>query len=84
MLNQSSERTFFLSQSAQYLYYLTKLDGKTRTKKLNVTKFHYENKAYAALWFQQVRDIIIQFPEHEDFKEGLKQLTDLYRNMTNY
>ncbi|WKD24485.1 hypothetical protein NDQ71_05255 [Pseudoalteromonas sp. KG3] len=40
----------FVSEQQEYIYYLTKLEGKQRNKALGITDQHYEDKALANKW----------------------------------
>lgn len=40
----------FLSDQQEYIYYLTKLEGKQRNKALGITDEHYEDKKLAKEW----------------------------------
>lgn len=40
----------FLSDQQEYIYYLTKLEGKQRNKALGITDEHYEDKKLASDW----------------------------------
>ncbi len=40
----------FISEQQEYIYYLTKLEGKQRNKALGITDEHYEDKKLANKW----------------------------------
>lgn len=40
----------FISEQEEYIFYLTKLEGKQRNKALGITDEHYENKKLAEKW----------------------------------
>lgn len=40
----------FVSEQQEFIYYLTKLEGKQRNKALGITDEHYENKKLANKW----------------------------------
>ena len=45
---------FFKSKQDEYIFYLTKLDGKQRNQLLGLTDEHYENKELAKKWYKEI------------------------------
>ena len=44
----------FISQQQEYIFYLTKLEGKQRNKALGITEEHYEDKKLAKKWKKSI------------------------------
>lgn len=49
---------FFKSKQAEYLFYLTKLEGKQRNNLLGLTDEHYENKEVAKKWYKEIANYV--------------------------
>jgi hypothetical protein len=75
---------FFLSKEAEYIFYLTQLEGEARRKKLNANRKLYRDKIAAKKWRDQIYKFI-----HEDrcchalSKEACQQLDEMYEGMIN-
>lgn len=48
----------FTSKTSEYIFYLTKLDGKQRNDLLGITDSHYINKTLAKQWYDSILDYI--------------------------
>ena len=44
----------FISEQQEYIFYLTKLEGKQRNKALGITDEHYEDKKLAKKWMRSI------------------------------
>jgi len=49
---------FFVSKNLEYIFYLTKTDGKNRTKLLNIKDEYYENKNLAKKWYREIAKFV--------------------------
>lgn len=72
----SYKSDMFVSEKAEYICYLTVLDGKCRMKALNPPSAVYEDKAAAKQW----RDDIAEKIENDPV--GMERLDHLYGIMT--
>jgi len=48
----------FVSEQAEYIYYLTKLEGKQRNDALGITDDHYTDKEVAKKWFRKLSKLV--------------------------
>jgi hypothetical protein len=47
----------FVSEQEEYIYYLTKLEGKQRNKALGITDNHYEDTTIAKKWYKEISQL---------------------------
>ena len=73
----------FISKQAEYIYYLTELDGKTRNNKLGLTDIHYESKKEAKKWYKNIARLV--HPDKLKLKNDIpfKVLRKIYEIITN-
>ena len=67
---------FFKSKQDEYLFYLTKLDGKQRNQLLGLTDEHYENKKLAEEWYKGISHYV--HPDKNGDENALNTLKKLY------
>ncbi|AMM81533.1 hypothetical protein KNO35_02565 [Pasteurella multocida] len=73
--------SYFISEQAKYIYILTRLEGKSKTKELNISDSMYRNKNMAKEW----RNNIVKYvhPDKGGSDEAFQELEKLYRTMIN-
>lgn len=72
----------FTSKASEYIFYLLKLDGEERLKKLRANKTHYNNKEKARKWKNDIAKIIHYDKCHHPMSnEATSTLMDIYRGM---
>ena len=67
---------FFKSKQAEYLFYLTKLEGKQRNNLLGLTDEHYENKEVAKKWYKEIANYV--HPDKTGNKIAFLELKKIY------
>ncbi len=67
---------FFKSKQDEYLFYLTKLDGKQRNQLLGLTDEHYENKKLAKEWYKGISHYV--HPDKNGDENAFNTLKKLY------
>jgi hypothetical protein len=73
----------FVSKEAEYIYYLTELDGKNRTKKLGITDKHYVDKDTAKKWYREIAKLVHPDKNNSNDNKAFEVLTELYKVMTD-
>lgn len=73
-LFKKHNNNFFTSKQAEYIFYLTKLEGKQRNKLLGLKDEHYEDKEVAKKWYREIaklvhpdKDVENKYEENEAF-----------------
>jgi len=72
-----NDSEFFKSKQAEYLFYLTKLEGKQRNDLLGLTDEHYENKELAKKWYRKIAHDI--HPDKGGNNEAFNTLNKIYQ-----
>ena len=67
---------FFKSKQDEYIFYLTKLDGKQRNQLLGLTDEHYENKELAKKWYKEISNYV--HPDKNGDENAFHILKNLY------
>lgn len=67
---------FFKSKQDEYLFYLTKLEGKQRNKLLGLTDEHYENKKLAKKWYKGISNYV--HPDKNGDENAFHTLKNIY------
>lgn len=68
---------FFKSKQDEYLFYLTKLEGKQRNKLLGLTDEHYENKKLAKKWYREISNYV--HPDKNGNENAFQTLSNIYK-----
>lgn len=68
---------FFKSKQDEYLFYLTKLEGKQRNQLLGLTDEHYENKKLAKKWYKEISTYV--HPDKNGDKNAFSTLNNIYK-----
>lgn len=78
------DNNYFISNAAEYIFYLLELDGEIRTRKLGITKTHYSNKKKAKAWRDKISKAI--HPDkcrHEKAADAMSKLNSMYKSMVS-
>ncbi len=79
---KKNSESYFTSQSNEYIFYLTELDGQIRMKKLGVTQKLFTNEKSAKNWrdkiSKQIHPDICHHPKSED---AMSRLNQMYASM---
>jgi hypothetical protein len=67
---------FFKSKKDEYIFYLTKLEGKQRNKLLGLNHKHYEDKKVAKSWYHSIANHI--HPDKGGNNEAFNTLHKIY------
>ena len=67
----------FVSEQQEYIFYLTELDGKCRTKHLGLTEVHYYKKKLAKQWYDNIVNKLTN--GDNDPTKALAELNEIYR-----
>jgi len=67
---------FFKSKQDEYLFYLTKLEGKQRNQLLGLTDEHYENKELAKKWYREISNYV--HPDKNGDENAFHTLSNIY------
>lgn len=67
----------FVSETAEYVYYLTKLDGKQRNDALGITDEIYDDKALAKKWYKKIAQKVHQDKGGSD--HAFRVLSEIYK-----
>ncbi|MEW4275369.1 hypothetical protein [Priestia megaterium] len=79
---QEKKNLFFHDKAAEYIFYLTKLDGESRQKMLDITKFHYNDRGYAQKWYRNIAKVIDpDVCKHPYSKKASIELNKMYERM---
>ena len=70
----------FVSSQAEYVFYLTELDGSVRNQRLGITDAHYHDQKLAKQWFRSMRNLVHSDKGGDD--RAFRKLKDLYEVMT--
>lgn len=76
LFKKYDESNFFKSKQAEYLFYLTKLEGKQRNNLLGLTDEHYENKQLANQWYREIAKYI--HPDKNGDTQAFLELKKIY------
>ncbi len=68
---------FFKSKQDEYLFYLTKLEGKQRNQLLGLTDEHYENKKLAKKWYKEISTYV--HPDKNGDENAFSTLSNIYK-----
>jgi len=68
---------FFKSKSSEYIFYLTRLEGKQRNDLLGITDECYENETEALAWYANVFQYV---KNNEEAKEELSLILECIIN----
>lgn len=71
----------FISKQAEYIYYLTELEGKQRNKAIGITDDLYEDITHAKKWFQQLSQLV--HPDKGGNTNAFSELKNLYDVMVD-
>lgn len=71
----------FISEQHEYIYYLTKLEGKQRNKALGITDEHYEDKNLANRWKKSLAQKVAGDKGGSD--EALRILLEIYEALVD-
>jgi DnaJ-class molecular chaperone len=72
----------FVSETAEYVFYLTKLDGKQRNDALGITDEVYEDKVQARIWYEKIAEKV--HPDKGGSEHAFKVLNEIYDVLTNW
>ncbi len=67
---------FFKSKQDEYLFYLTKLEGKQRNQLLGLTDEHYVDKELAKKWYREISNYV--HPDKNGDGNAFHTLRNLY------
>jgi len=70
---------FFKSKEKEFLFYLTKLDGKQRNILLGITEEHYNDKNLAKQWYRDIAKLV--HPDKDGTNKAFSVLNELYKIM---
>jgi len=70
---------YFKSKEKEFLFYLTKLEGKQRNKLLGITDEHYADKKLAKEWYKNLSKLV--HPDMGGTDEAFNTLQKLYNIM---
>lgn len=73
----------FVSKKAEYIFYLTKLEGKQRNKLLGISDEMYENKELAKSWYKNIAKSVHPDSNNGDESKAFLVLKELYDNMVD-
>lgn len=74
---------YFKSEADRIIFCLLELDGETRQKKLNITKFLFFQKEAATIWRDNLIKVIDPtFCDHPKASCALEELNSIYYQMT--
>lgn len=76
-------RGCFVSKKAEYIFYLTKLEGKQRNKLLGITDEMYENKEIAKSWYKNIAKLVHPDSNSGDENKAFLVLKELYDNIVD-
>ena len=82
--NIDFSNNIFCSKEKEYLFYLTKLEGKQRNKLLGIADIHYENKNVAKDWYREIAKYV--HPDknkNSDANIAFTILSEIYNTMTD-
>ncbi len=71
---------FFKSKQQEYIFYLTKLEGKKRKDLLNITEQFFEDKKLAKKWYKDISKLV--HPDKNGDSDAFNNLTELYSDIT--
>lgn len=71
----------FVSKQAEFIYYLTQLEGKQRNKALGITDEHYENTTIAKKWYKEISQLV--HPDKGGDATAFNVLRKLYEVMVD-
>ncbi len=71
----------FISRQAEFIYYLTKLEGKQRNKAIGITDAHYEDTKIAKKWYKEVSQLV--HPDKGGDASAFSVLGKLYEVMVD-
>lgn len=71
----------FISEQQEYIYYLTRLEGKQRNKALGITDKHYEDKSLANRWKKSLAQKVAGDKGGSD--EALRVLLGIYEALVD-
>lgn len=69
----------FISKQAEFIYYLTELEGKQRNRAIGITDDHYEDKNIAKKWYKEVSQLV--HPDKGGDAAAFSMLRKLYEVM---
>lgn len=69
----------FISEQAKYIYILTRLEGKSRTKELNISDNMYRDKNMAKEWRKNIAKYV--HPDKGGSPEAFQKLEELYQTL---
>jgi hypothetical protein len=73
----NNNNNFFKSKQAEYLFYLTKLEGKQRNNLLGLEDSHYEDKEIAKKWYREIANLV--HPDKGGNNEAFNTLNKIYQ-----
>lgn len=80
--NKEIELDFFQSKEAEFIYYLTKLDGEIQREKLGIKPMHYNKKEYAKKWRNSIlKEIHPDKSKHKEAAKAIDALNEIYSKM---
>lgn len=71
----------FISRQAEFIYYLTELEGKQRNRAIGITDNHYEDKDIAKKWYKEVSQLV--HPDKGGNATAFNVLRKLYEVMVD-
>lgn len=71
----------FVSEQQEYIFYLTKLEGKQRNKALGITDSHYEDTTIAKKWYKEISQLV--HPDKGGDATAFNVLRKLYEVMVD-
>ncbi|WP_265432586.1 hypothetical protein [Aeromonas salmonicida] len=71
----------FISRQAEFIYYLTELEGKQRNRAIGITDNHYEDKNIAKKWYKEVSQLV--HPDKGGNATAFNVLRKLYEVMVD-
>lgn len=71
----------FISRQAEFIYYLTELEGKQRNRAIGITDNHYEDKNIAKKWYKEISQLV--HPDKGGDATAFNVLRKLYEVMVD-
>ena len=71
----------FVSKQAEFIYYLTQLEGKQRNRAIGITDEHYEDTNIAKKWYEEVSQLV--HPDKGGGATAFNVLRKLYEVMVD-
>lgn len=79
---KDNESDFFQSKEAEFIYYLTNLDGEIQREKLGIKPMLYNKKDYAKKWRNDIlKEIHPDKSKHKEASKAIEVLNEIYAKM---